>query len=115
MVNTFEPIDNEDTVLSISDSNARVFISHPMFKLAELLKKMKSQVIGIDSSYWEGEQHYIEKKRWHSQGVRCKILKPGGYWKKGKIKIRISLEFCPDEPESPLDDIRQTLKQAEIS
>lgn len=46
-------------------------------------------------------------------------------WKKGKIRIKVVLEFCPDEPdpeeivnnlpiatqnlESPLDDIRKTL------
>jgi hypothetical protein len=48
-------------------------------------------------------------------------------WKKGKIRIKVVLEFCPDEPdieetsnhlpiatndlESPLEDIRKTLSQ----
>ncbi|ACB52473.1 hypothetical protein cce_3125 [Crocosphaera subtropica ATCC 51142] len=35
-------------------------------------------------------------------------------WKKGKIRLKVSLEFIPDEPkikeiESPLDDIRQSI------
>ena len=55
----------------------------------------------------------------------CQLLKIGGKgWQIGKIKIKISispngkystyvdLEFCPNEPEipeSPLDDLRQSL------
>lgn len=40
----------------------------------------------------------------------CEILKAGSQgWQKGKIRIKVTLEFIPDEPEpieSPLDDIR---------
>ena len=37
-------------------------------------------------------------------------------WKKGKVRIKISFEFCPDEPEiseyeSPLDEIRREMNQ----
>ncbi len=52
---------------------------------------------------------------WLEDGVNCEMLnhKTGG-WKKGKI--RISLEFIPDEPEpqnleSPLDDLREQVNQ----
>ncbi|AFZ24015.1 KGK domain protein [Cylindrospermum stagnale PCC 7417] len=62
--------------------------------------------------------------------LSCQFLKIGGKgWQKGKIKIQMSsfsmrkkqqpeiyLEFCPDEPEepeSPLDDIRKLIQQAE--
>lgn len=50
------------------------------------------------------------------EGVDCQILKAGASgWKKGRIKINISVEFIPDEPEtnqyqSPLDEIRQELQ-----
>jgi hypothetical protein len=48
-------------------------------------------------------------------GVSCKILKLGSTnWQKGKLKLRVSLEFEPDEPEipsSPLDDIRKEMNQ----
>lgn len=44
--------------------------------------------------------------------IDCEVLRLGAKgWQKGKV--RISLEFCPDLPESPLDDIRQAIKQAE--
>ena len=48
---------------------------------------------------------------WFYQGQECEILKAGSPgWQKGNIKIKVTLEFIPDEPEvekSPLDDIRQ--------
>jgi KGK domain len=57
-------------------------------------------------------------------GVAGELLMPKAQgWKKGKIRIRVVLEFCPDEPdekdsieeikkngsESPLDDIRKSI------
>lgn len=45
---------------------------------------------------------------WVGSGVECKILQcQGGGWKKGKVRIR--LEFIPDEIESPLDDLRSKI------
>ena len=48
---------------------------------------------------------------WFYQGQDCEILRSGSPgWQKGKIKIKVTLEFVPDEVEedkSPLDDIRQ--------
>lgn len=50
---------------------------------------------------------------WFQQGEECEILRAGSQgWQKGKIKINVSLEFIPDEPEvieSPLDDVRQEI------
>ncbi|NJN90572.1 MAG: hypothetical protein HC878_09525 [Leptolyngbyaceae cyanobacterium SL_5_14] len=40
--------------------------------------------------------------------MSCEVLKFGERnWQTGKI--RVSIEFCPDVPKSPLDDIRQTI------
>ncbi|MBE9057216.1 KGK domain-containing protein [Sphaerospermopsis sp. LEGE 08334] len=58
---------------------------------------------------------------WMIKGVDCQILKPSKTWQKGKFRMKISLEFCPDEPEiketaqiqepeSPLDDLRRQIK-----
>ncbi|WP_316787444.1 KGK domain-containing protein [Thermoleptolyngbya oregonensis] len=57
---------------------------------------------------------------WFDQGVECEILKLGSSeWQKGRLKIRVSIEFCPDEPEEskelseegelsfPLDELRR--------
>ncbi|MBW4533405.1 MAG: hypothetical protein KME09_05660 [Pleurocapsa minor HA4230-MV1] len=53
---------------------------------------------------------------WFYQGGECEILRAGSPgWQKGKIKIKVTLEFSPDEPEetsSPLDDIRQEIDKS---
>lgn len=70
----------------------------------------------------------ITTKNCFGDGMNCEVLKINSKgWKKGKVRIRVSLEFCPDEPdveeipvsnqleinqpESPLDDIRQMMNQ----
>ena len=46
-------------------------------------------------------------------GTVCEILCPGKPgWQKGKVRIGVYLEFCPDEPEQTqdsLEGIRQSL------
>jgi hypothetical protein len=40
---------------------------------------------------------------WLAEGVRCQVLRPtGGGWQKGKV--RLSLEFIPDEPSEIGED-----------
>ena len=53
-----------------------------------------------------------DSNTWFKQGADCEILRAGSSgWQKGKIKINVTLEFIPDEPEetSPLDDVRQEI------
>ncbi|PSB35065.1 KGK domain-containing protein [Chlorogloea sp. CCALA 695] len=67
-------------------------------------------------------------RKWFIDGKNCEILSIGaGGWQKGKLRIKFTLEFCPDEPEveeltqsndveinqteSPLDDIRQLMSK----
>lgn len=68
----------------------------------------------------------VKNRDWYREGVDCELLKPGSEgWRKGKIRIKISLELCLDEPEiseipssnkpetnqpeSPLDDMRRMI------
>lgn len=61
-------------------------------------------------------------------GIHCEILRIGSKgWQKGRIRVNVTLEFIPDEPEieeiptneqseisepeSPLDDLRQLINQ----
>lgn len=63
-------------------------------------------------------------EKWFEEGKKCKILRLGAKgWESGKLRIKVSLEFCPDEPEEDievdeidqledsLDDLRQKFKQ----
>lgn len=40
---------------------------------------------------------------WFTRGVGCKILKPGMPWQTGRIRLKVSVEFVPDEADSPQD------------
>lgn len=126
MQNKFKLLNDEyqDTVLSFDAS---------MFKVSKLLTEVKEawRIQGLPAlrNKLSGRGGISgTDDQWCALGVSCEILKPGNTsWKKGKIKINISLEFCPDEPEveeitqnndlehnqasSPLDDIRQMMNQ----
>jgi hypothetical protein len=69
---------------------------------------------------------YTVNWKWWGEGKDCEILSIGAKgWQKGKIRMKVTLEFCPDEPEveetstsntitepeSPLDDLRQMINQ----
>ncbi len=98
MGNGFESLSLDDVVTVKEDY--KYVISHTTFKVAEFTKRMASN--------WADDK----QKKWFYESVDCQVLKPGSKrWQKGRI--RITLEFCPDEPESPLDDIRQQLQQLE--
>lgn len=84
--------------------SGQILMPHYTFKVGEIIAKMRQVLPGSDEL----------KQKWLDEGQSCEILKPGAkYWQKGKV--RISLEFCPDEPESPLDDLRHQLEQIERS
>ncbi len=86
-------------------------------KLKEIVHRSFTKS-GVDAAI-----NYISKNSelrnnvlWFNDGEKCEILKAGSQgWQKGKIKINITLEFIPDEPESiesPLDDVRQEIEQS---
>jgi hypothetical protein len=132
MTDQFKPLDDvvedQQTVLSFDNS---------MYKVGEFMGQMKMafQVTGIAACSQNlqnrGGVPYANSRGanfWLKEGVNCELLKPASNgWKKGKVRIQIILEFCPDEPEgeeileinepdipqpeSPLDDLRQRINQ----
>ncbi|MCL1465425.1 KGK domain-containing protein [Argonema galeatum] len=125
----------DDDVLSFGDETFKVhrfktainksFDSSMGEKLTEHLKKY--QGIPIERAVCPNN-NYDEYAKWFKDGIDCEILNLGSKsWKKGKVKIKISLEFYAEEqetekrdssnqpeipqPESPLDDLRQMLNQ----
>ncbi len=82
-------------------------------------------MIEYPSGYPRGQNN---NRKWFSNGKNCEILSIGAKgWQKGKLRIKFTLEFCPDEPEviettqskeiennqpeSPLDDIRRMMNK----
>lgn len=101
----FEPLDCENDVLHVNLKDGRRFFAHPCFKVSGVMEKMKREVFAYGLSQEEQEALLGE-------GIDCEILRPDARgWQKGKV--RFSLEFCPDESKSPLDDLRQQISEPE--
>lgn len=52
-----------------------------------------------------------DSSNWFNQGVECQILQPSKNWESGKLRMKVIIEFSPDEPESPLDDLRRMINE----
>lgn len=85
-----------DEVISLNEWKDRVVVSHKTFKVSEFIYGLLEKM-----------DHDAEKRIKWKEGVECEVLSPNTGWKKGKI--RVTLEFIPEESESILDDIRQTI------
>lgn len=119
---SFKQIEHENSNAVVSFSNGTTFkISKFMeyiddfFGKSQLVynlsQKLNESGIGTPPDY---------SYTW-SEGAEAEILEPKSReWKKGKMRLRVILEFCPDEPEATkdnnssndsnsLDDIRQTI------
>lgn len=52
----------------------------------------------------------VSSLEWFEDGVNCEVLRLGGKsWQKGKLKITINVEFCPEQLV-----IEETVNQIEI-
>ncbi len=101
MGNTFEHLNHNEVVSVKPDTFNNLDVART-FKVSDLLKALMECV----------EADNTNEAPLYGSGLNCEVLKLGAMkWQTGKI--RLSLEFCPDEPESGLDDIRQQLKQFE--
>ncbi len=48
----------------------------------------------------------IASQQWMTQGVECETLRLGEkQWTKGRIKVRVIVEFEPDEEAMPLSEL----------
>ncbi|MDJ0904190.1 MAG: KGK domain-containing protein [Xenococcus sp. MO_188.B8] len=119
--NNFKQLEHEqdhlDTVVSFDNGTTfkvsklmqqlnKFFQQSVLYKLPEKLMQVG---LGTPPDY---------RNNWTSN-VKAEILEPqSGKWKKGKVRMRVVLEFCPDEPEeveitnnsdnnNSLDDIRK--------
>ncbi len=93
MSDRFESLESGE-VVSIQHE-AQVLSGHRTFRSGELNDAIKSYVEQAIASWSD------EKNDWFSdRGIDCEALRFGSKgWQKGRI--RLSLEFCPDEPEMP--------------
>lgn len=88
---------NRDEVLSVESAELLQYLDlPPTLRVTEFVEAIAQRLLSPE------EAHLFSK------GMSCEVLKFGEQnWQKGKI--RVSIEFCPDVPKSPLDDIRKTI------
>ncbi len=96
----------------------------------QITESLNAKNIYVSGIVIKGSGRYVSTfyDKWFIDGVDCEILKLGAAsWQKGKVRIKlnVSLEFCPDEPEveknsavtlqeisqseSPLDELRRMI------
>lgn len=117
---------NNNQFSSLLDDEGAINIQEPsiilgktkMFKINYLKKAILSEFLSISIECIEkSDSINYENLKLINERLECEILKLGSNnWKKGKVRINISLEFCPDESEipeyeSPLDEIRREMNQ----
>ena len=100
----------------ISFGSRGLFYIH---KLLDLVQAAFDHTITnvITNSIVQKMERKCNARVWFDDGEKCEILKAGSSgWQTGrlKLKVKLSLEFIPDEIEdvqSPLDDVRQEINQ----
>ncbi|MBE9145550.1 KGK domain-containing protein [Planktothrix mougeotii] len=51
-------------------------------------------------------------KQWFEEGKECQLLKLGAKeWQPGRLKMKVTLEFCPEEPEEEEDDEEEEIDE----
>jgi len=104
MESMFKTLDAEaehkDTVLSFFPSMFKV---NDFIKVAIGVFRDKSLVAISEALTSQGKGQipiHREQYNWFGNGINCEILSPGAKgWQKGKVRFKVTLEFCPDEPE----------------
>ncbi|MBD1937276.1 KGK domain-containing protein [Microcoleus sp. FACHB-68] len=100
----FEPLEDAENILEIY-SPGEIRLSLERIQIVSRLIK------SLDNLFLNS---VIADKRLTDEGRPARLLKLGSsQWVKGKIRLRLLFEFCPDEPETPalpasgLDEFRQ--------
>ena len=120
-------IEYNDYFKNLRDDDV-ISLSEKLYKLGEVKDSINDF---IESGEYNQMPYYLSEKFQRDKievshqdslnlladGVDSEILKiAADGWKKGKLKIRVIVEFIPDEPEileyqSPLDEIRREMQQ----
>lgn len=116
---------------SLGDNDVLSFSNTNMYKTGNFIHQLRAaidnnEVAGtvvnkLEASGIKGLGFYNAEKRvsqnqlWMTEGKQCEVLKVGAQdWIKGRLKVRVIVEFEPDTPEPPastLDDIRQMISE----
>lgn len=85
---------NRNDVIKIPDKNDRLFLDYATFQSEEWLESFSDFLrTNINTDRYE---------EWIKAGIECQLLPAsGGGWRSGKL--RLNIEFCPDDAEETED------------
>jgi hypothetical protein len=118
----FQPIDDAKTVVQLTNHRDIGNVAHPLCQVHDLLEMAESAIFNRFSPQATAPSTLSpeQETHWLHSGVECQILQPGNHWRRGHIRLRVTLEFA--EEASPhehdhtlgenldLGDIEQRLK-----
>ena len=94
----------EDTTIGVSGGELLIPRPNPFISTKEFVDKLARIFLNM-----------LYPGQIFKEGIKAKVLEPGKKWVAGTIRLRLVVEFSPDEPEdnrtsdkfvSQLDDIR---------
>lgn len=94
MSDQFEYLAEED-IISMPAEGFQHVIGHTTFKSIEFLEALSTYI----------SESMRVNEAWVYEGIDCRVLSAGQYWRRGKL--RLALEFIPDEPDYDADHTRQ--------
>jgi hypothetical protein len=82
-----------------------------MFKSEQFLKELQHLIREKiqPKPHKQIPNHHIDD--WLKEGRNCEMLAPNQNWRKGKLRIKLELEFIPDEPD-PEEENKTTENQS---
>ena len=82
---------NGDEVINLKQT----LIDHDTFKSSQFFDELKKVISNVSKKAIP----HGELPVWLTHGIKCHVLSPNKNWREGKLKIRLELEFIPDEPD----------------
>lgn len=96
MESQYQQLSEQNHVFCVTDSEATL---HARSDKTHTTHDFMEVVEGFLKSYLFGNSFEL----WTKIGVRCNLLKIGSSgWTQGKIRVKIVLEFAPDEPNDEI-------------
>jgi hypothetical protein len=101
MNDQFEPLEDGEVISVQHDT--QVLFGHRTFRAGELNDSIESHLKAAVANWNEANNGWFG-----AEGIECEALRFGSKgWQKGRI--RLCLEFCPDEPNSPLHSVASSI------
>jgi hypothetical protein len=111
MNNEFQPV-NDGEIISLNHQSIARHLNLPSngFTDVQIKSEQFAEVIQRRLNIKDAKGQTLFK-----EGINCEVFKSGSTGlQKGRLKAKLVLEFCPDEPiveeKSSLDDIRRMIE-----